>query len=116
VLQIHLAGCFGPDEGSRRLNLAIPLSMPAVGIDCFHDANSLVDMLRCLERESDVTSTFALRSTIGPAAALYTGVTAGADTTNQLTGFSGFVIGQGIAVRLSIPVGSAPAVSGRFGP
>jgi len=58
--------------------ITLPTKIGASGeiVGCFHDANNLIDMFGYVQRDGDI-STFALPSTLGPAAAMHNGITPG---------------------------------------
>jgi probable HAF family extracellular repeat protein len=80
---ISIPSATGP--GGKHL-ITLPTKIGASGeiVGCYHDTNTLIDMFAYVQRGSEV-STFALPSTIGPAATMHNGITPGGGTIVGLT-------------------------------
>jgi uncharacterized membrane protein len=99
----------GSGPGGKHL-ITLPTKVGASGevVGCFHDIGSMVDMFGFVQRDSDVTSTFALPSTIGPAAAMHNGITPGGDAVvglvfNAPGRARGYVIRGGVVTYIDGP-------------
>jgi uncharacterized membrane protein len=89
--------------------ITLPTKIGASGhvVGCYHDANTLVDMYGYVQRGSSVTS-FALPSTIGPAAAMHNGVTRGGRLIVGLTNPApdrtrGYALSQDMLTYIDFP-------------
>ena len=108
---ISIPSATGP--GGKHL-ITLPTKIGASGeiVGCFHDANALIDMFGYVQRGTEILSTFALPSTIGPAATMHNGITPGGGTivglTNPAPGRSrGYVITNNELTYLDAPGSTA---------
>jgi uncharacterized membrane protein len=108
---ISIPSATGP--GGKHLT-TLPTKIGASGeiVGCFHDANALIDMFGYVQRGTEILSTFALPSTIGPAATMHNGITPGGGTivglTNPAPGRSrGYVITNNALTYLDAPGATA---------
>lgn len=108
---ISIPSATGP--GGKHL-ITLPTKIGASGeiVGCYHDANALIDMFGYVQRGSEVLSTFALPSTIGPAATMHNGITPGGGTIVGLTNIApgqarGYVLTNNELMYLDAPGSTA---------
>lgn len=67
-------------DGKHLTTLPTKIGASGETVGCFHDASTLIDMFGYVQRDSEVISTFALPSAVGPAAAMHNGIDPGGNT------------------------------------